>query len=83
MSLVDVSGQRSTSRVQAHMECLSFVSACFVKRPFGACSRSFLGRILLPSSAVFERFEAVFFSVPSNTLPSIFPPLIQLVLTGA
>ena len=83
-SLADVSGQRSTSRVQAHMERLSFVSACFIEQPFGAYSRLFLvfipsGGILLPSSAVFERFGVVFFSLPPPTLPS----MIQSVLTGA
>ena len=85
MSLAGVSGQRSTSRVQAHMERLSFVSVCFIEWPFGACCGSFFSvySFRQNSSAVFEHFGAVFFSVPPSTFPSIFLPLIQSVLTGA
>ena len=77
-SLAGISGQWSTSRVQAHMEHPSFVSVYFIKRPFGVCSGTLQvftpsGRILLPSLAVFECIGAVFFSLPPPTLPSIFP----------
>ena len=87
MSLAGVSGQLSISRVQAHMECLSFISTCFIEWLFGACSGSFFGLFLQAEFfSLFQQsgcFGAVLFSISPPTLPSIFLPLIQSVLTGA
>ena len=59
----------------------------FYRAAIRTCSGPFFrvissGGILLPSSEVFERFGAVFFSISPPTLPFIFLPLIQSVLMG-
>ena len=72
-----VSGQRSTSRVQAHMERPSFVSKCFIKQSFGACSDCISVYSFRPNSSSFFSslwglWSSVFQHSPSHP-PLVFP----------